>query len=103
MAKPARHYNVDDFDNYKRKQGKCLPPRTNVLAAASHIQALFDAKKFTWAFMGGLAMLWLGYKREMPDLHIAYDDRDFIRLKSKLESDQRYASATCNYSHALTA
>lgn len=103
MPKPAQHYNVDDFKDYKRKQGKCLPPRNNVLAAASHIQALFNAKKFTWGFMGGLAMLCLGYKREMPDLHISYDDKDFERLKSKLESDKRYVSSICINIHALMA
>jgi|SRR5690242_1630036 len=91
MAKSAGHYNVDDFNNYKRAQGKCIPPRTNVLAAASHIQTLFDAKKFTYGFMGGLPMLSMGYKREMPDLHIAYDEKDFERLQVKLGSDRRYA------------
>lgn len=91
MAKSAKYYNPDDFNEYKRKQGKCVPPVANVLAAAEHIKTLFDAKKFTWAFMGGLAMLCLGYKREMPDLHIAYEDRDFERLKAKLATDQRYA------------
>lgn len=91
MAKPAKYYNVEDFNDYKRKQGKCLPPQVNVLAAACHMQALFDAKRFTWGFMGGLAMLCLGYKREMPDLHIAYDDKDFNRIKAELSYDPRYA------------
>ncbi|KAL1605533.1 hypothetical protein SLS59_003335 [Nothophoma quercina] len=89
MAKSAKYYNTEDFKNYKRQLGKCVPPRSNILAAANHIQALFDSKKFTWGFMGGLAISCLGYKREMPDLHIAYDDKDFERLKAKLESDQR--------------
>jgi hypothetical protein len=40
--------------------------------------------------MGGLEMLCLGYRREMPDLQIAYDDKDFHKIKSKLEHDQRY-------------
>ncbi len=93
MAKSAGYYNVDDFNNYKRAQGKCLPPRINVLAAANHIQALFDAKKLTYGFMGGIPMLCLGYKREMPDLHIAYDAREFERLRAKLESDRRYVSS----------
>lgn len=39
--------------------------------------------------MGGLEMLCLGYRRGMPDLQIAYDDKDFHRIKAKLESDQR--------------
>ena len=103
MAKSAGYYSVDDFNNYKKKQGKCLPPRINVLAAACHIQAVFDAKKFTYGFMGGLPMLCLGYKREMPDLHIAYDDKDFERLKSKLESDHRYVSSTYIRSRRLIA
>ncbi|KAH6614151.1 hypothetical protein C7974DRAFT_321118 [Boeremia exigua] len=91
MARSASYYDVDDFNKYKRTQGKCLPPRANVLAAASHIQALFDAKKLTYGFIGGLSMMCLGYKREMPDLHVAYDDKDFARLKAKLESDSRIA------------
>ncbi|KZM25928.1 uncharacterized protein EKO05_0009076 [Ascochyta rabiei] len=89
MARSTKYYNADDFDDYKRKRGKCLPARTNLLAAACHVQTLFDTKKFTFGFMGGFAMLCHGYKREMPDLHIAYDDNDFDRLRSKLESDQR--------------
>lgn len=94
MAKSAKYYNVDEFNDSKRKLGKFVPPRTNVIAAASYLQAFFNAKKFTWGFMGGLPMLCLGYKREMPDLHIAYDDKDFERLRSKLESDHRYASVS---------
>lgn len=90
MAKSAGYYNLDDFNQYKKSQGKCLPPRINVLAAANHIQALFDAKKSTYGFAGGLPMLCLGYKREVPDLHIVYDTRVFEGLKAKLESDRRY-------------
>lgn len=101
MAKPAKHYNVDEFNEYKRKLGKYVPPRTNMIAAASYLHAFFNAKKFIWGFMGGLPMLCLGYKREMPDLHIAYDDKDFERLKSKLESDQRYALVSSTRSHTL--
>lgn len=89
MGKSANYYNVDDFNKYKKAQGKCVPPRNNILAAACHIQALFDAKKFTYGFIGGLPMLCLGYRREMPDLHIAYDDKDFERLKNKLGSNYR--------------
>jgi hypothetical protein len=89
MAKAAKYYNVDDFNKYRKTQGKCSPPFANVLAAAQHIQTLFNAKKFTWGFMGKWAMLCLGYKREIHDLHIAYDVKDFERLKSKLEADPR--------------
>lgn len=90
MAKSCGYYNVTDYNDYKRSHGKCLPPRINILTAACHIQELFDAKKLTYGFMGGLPMLCLGYKREMPDLHIAYDAKDFERLKSKLENNRRY-------------
>ena len=90
MGKSATYYNLDDFNTYKKAQGKCLPPRNNVLAAACHIQALLDAKKFTYGFLGGLPMLCLGCKREMPDLHVAYEERDFERLQKKLGSDRRY-------------
>ncbi|KAF3039522.1 hypothetical protein E8E12_005683 [Didymella heteroderae] len=89
MAKSSGYYNVDDFNEYKRKQEKCLPPRINVLAAACHIQEFLDAKKFTYGFMGGLPVLCLGYKRELSDLHIVYDEKDFERLKSKLENNRR--------------
>lgn len=101
MAKSASYYNVDDFNNYKRTQGRCIPPRANVLAAANHIQTLFDAKEFTYGFMGGLPMLCLGYKREMPDLHITYDARDFERLGVKLGSDRRYDSSTKSHLRLL--
>ncbi|KAL1652945.1 hypothetical protein SLS61_004566 [Didymella pomorum] len=89
MAKSAAYYNVADFNEYKRKHGKCLPPLVNVLTAACHFQEFLDAKKITYGFIGGLPMLCLGYKREMPDLHIAYDAKDFERLKSKLENNHR--------------
>jgi hypothetical protein len=103
MAKSSGYYNVADFNEYKRKHGKCLPPRVNVLIAACYIQEFFDAKKFTYGFMGGLPMLCLGYKREMPDLHIAYDAKDFERLKSKLENNRRYATLGSANFHILTA
>jgi len=94
---------VADFNEYKRKHGNCLPPRANVLTAACHIQEFFDAKKITYGFTGGLPMLCLGYKREMPDLHIAYDAKDFERLKSKLENNRRYAVLSCARFRVLTA
>jgi hypothetical protein len=66
------------------------PPKSNVLAAVNHIKHLFESKRFTYAIFGGLEMLCLGHRRGLIDLHMAYDDRDFHRIKSKLESDQRY-------------
>jgi hypothetical protein len=85
------YYSVEDFVKQKRQREKeaMAPPRANFLAAANHIRGLFEGKKFTYGVMGGLEMLCLGYQREMPDLQIAYDDRDFHRIKAKLETDQR--------------
>jgi hypothetical protein len=86
-----RSYNVDDYIKQKKQQGKevRVPPKTNFLAAANHIRTLFDAKKFVYGVMGGFEMLCLGNQREMSDLQIAYDDKDFHRIRSKLEGDQR--------------
>lgn len=89
MAKSASYYNVDDFIKYKRTQIKCIPPRSNILAAATHMQTVLDAKKLTYGFMGGLPMLCLGHMREISDLHITYDGRDFERLQAKLGADRR--------------
>ena len=80
---------VDDRRTSKQEKSFKVPPRPNLLAAASHIRALFDAKKFTWSFLGGLEILCLGYRREQPDLHIVYDSRDFERMRKKLEGDRR--------------
>lgn len=92
MADKMRYYNVEEFNNQKRQQGKDfkVPPRANFLAAANHIRNVFEGRKLSYGVMGGLEMLCLGYRREMPDVHIAYDDRDFSRIKAKLEADQRY-------------
>jgi hypothetical protein len=51
---------------------------------------VFENKKFTYAIMGELAMLCLGHGCEMRDVFIAYDDKDYNRIKKKLESDRRY-------------
>ena len=90
MGEAANYYNPDYYNNWKLKQKRRGPPRANFLAAANFIRNLFDGKKFNWAAMGGLAMLCLGSRREMPDMHIVYDDSDFQRIKAKLESDPRY-------------
>jgi len=91
MASKMGYYNVEDYTKQKRRQEKAfrVPPKANFLAAANHIRNLFESKKFPYGVMGGLEMLCLGHRREMPDLQIAYDDRDFHRIKSKLEADQR--------------
>jgi hypothetical protein len=91
MASKMGYYNVEDFTKQKRQREKeaTAPPRANFLAAVNHIRDTFEGKKLNYGVMGGLEMLCLGYQREMPDLHIAYDDRDFHRIKAKLEADQR--------------
>ncbi|KAF1841220.1 uncharacterized protein K460DRAFT_371231 [Cucurbitaria berberidis CBS 394.84] len=80
-----------EFIKQKIQQGNDvkIPPRENVLAAADHIRNLFEKKKFAYGVMGGLEMLCLGYRRDISDLHIAYDDRDFNRIKAKLGADKR--------------
>jgi hypothetical protein len=92
MASKMGFYNVEDFMTQKKLQEKDIrvPPKANFLAAANHIRNLFEGKKFVYGVMGGLEMLCLGSRREMPDLQIAYDDRDFHRIKAKLEGDHRY-------------
>ncbi|KAF2659156.1 hypothetical protein K491DRAFT_702415 [Lophiostoma macrostomum CBS 122681] len=91
MGEKWKYYDVEDYKSWKRKQGKEYrsPPRENYLAAAIYIRNLFDGKKFNWAAVGSLAMLCLGSRREMSDIHIVYDDQDYKRIKSKLESDDR--------------
>ncbi|KAF2703572.1 hypothetical protein K504DRAFT_173185 [Pleomassaria siparia CBS 279.74] len=91
MEEDWKYYNVDEYNTWKRRQGQNFrcPPRENYIVAANHIKDVLDSKKLSWAAMCGLAMLCLGSRRDMPDLHIVYDDRDFQRIKSKLESDKR--------------
>jgi hypothetical protein len=86
---PHHTVSTDDWRKSKQERSFKIPPRANLLAAASHIRATFDAKKFTWSFLGGLEILCLGYRREQPDLHVVYDSRDFERMRKKLEGDRR--------------
>lgn len=91
MASKTGYYNVEDYQKkLHHAKGVMAPPKVNILAAAYHIRCLFEGKNFAYGIFGGLAMLCLGYQREQPDLHIAYDDKDFFRLKAKLEADRRY-------------
>lgn len=73
--------------------GSRIPPWANVLAALNHIRDLFENKRFLYGVAGGFEILCLGYRREMPDLHIVYDDKDYIRIKKKLEADKRQIKA----------
>jgi hypothetical protein len=83
---------LKSFNQRNTRKDSCskAPPEANVLAAVNHIQNLFESKRFTYAIFGSLEMLCLGHRLELNDVHIAYDDRDFQRIKSKLDSDQRY-------------
>ncbi|KAF2010075.1 hypothetical protein BU24DRAFT_467562 [Aaosphaeria arxii CBS 175.79] len=87
----GNYYSVEEYNSWKRKLGANYrsPPKANFLAAATYIRNLLDGKKMNWAAIGGLAMLCLGSRREMPDIHIVYEDRDYNKIKMKLEADPR--------------
>ncbi|KAH8728618.1 hypothetical protein GQ44DRAFT_823914 [Phaeosphaeriaceae sp. PMI808] len=91
MSSKIGYYNVEEFNKQKGQQERKVkvPPKANFLAAVCHIRSLFEGKNLSYGIMGGLEMLCLGYRREMPDLQIAYDDRDFHHIRAKLDSDQR--------------
>ncbi|KAF2268835.1 hypothetical protein CC78DRAFT_354342 [Lojkania enalia] len=91
MGENVKYYNVEDFNIWRRKQGRNLksPPRANFLAAANHVKNLLDGKSINWAAFGGLAILCLGSHREMPDIHIVYDAQDFPKIQKRLELDRR--------------
>jgi hypothetical protein len=92
MVEDWKYYNLEEYISWKRKQGQNFrkPPRANFLAAANYVRNFFDGKKLNWAAFGGLSMLCLGSRREMSDIQVVYDDRDFERIKAKLQTDQRY-------------
>ena len=92
MGADQKYYNVEEYNRWKRNKGKDnkIAPRPNLLAAANWIRKFFDARKTNWAALGSLAMLCLGTQREIPDIHVVYDDMDFQRIKMKLETDSRY-------------
>lgn len=93
MANNAGYFNVEVNQPKKQEtKGVAIPPMANFLAAADHIRQLFESKKFAYGIMGGLEMLCLGHRRVMPDLHIAYEDKDFNKIKVKLEADKRFGS-----------
>ena len=92
MGEDRKYYDVEDYKRWKKAQGKAnkVAPRPNLLAAASWLRKFFDARKTNFAVMGSLAMLCLGARREVPDIHIVYDDKDFQRIRMKLQTDSRY-------------
>lgn len=87
-----KYYGLEDFNSWKRSQGLNfrVPPRPNFISAAGHVASFFNSHEFTWAALGGLAMLYLGSPRNMFDIHIIYHQREFQRMKDKLELDRRY-------------
>lgn len=91
MTDKKKYFNVDEFHSWKKSNGKnsLVPPHANFLAAVNYIRDLFEKNKFAWGVMGGMEMLCLGYRREMPDFHIAYDYRDFANMKARLMAERR--------------
>ncbi|KAG9194485.1 hypothetical protein G6011_04520 [Alternaria panax] len=85
------YHDVAGNEKQQARQGNEMksPPQANVLAAASHVRRLFENKKFTYAIMGELAMLCLGHRCKVHSVFIAYDDKDYNRIKKKLEADRR--------------
>jgi hypothetical protein len=104
MAASSKYFDAEDFNHWKRKQGSAyrIPPRANFIAAANFIRNFFDDKKMNWATMLSLAMACLGSRRDMSDIHILYDDRDFQRIKMKLETNQRYEAKSMQRDFKLT-
>ncbi|KAI8942402.1 hypothetical protein NX059_000476 [Plenodomus lindquistii] len=91
MATQTKYYSMEEFaeERIYNGTGPRIPPQANFLAAVNHIRDLFEHKKFLYGMAGGFEMLCLGYRREMPDLHMVYDDKDYVRIKKKLEADRR--------------
>ncbi|KAH9874384.1 hypothetical protein IAQ61_003573 [Plenodomus lingam] len=91
MADRTKYRIATDLPNEKTNHGydSSIPPLVNFLAATNHIRNLFENKKILYGMTGGFETLCLGYRREMLDLHIAYDDKDFFRIKKKLQADKR--------------
>lgn len=91
MGEVQKYYDVEDYKRWKKSQAKAIKsaPRPNLLAAASWLRRFFEARKTNWAVLGSLAMLCLGARREIPDIHVVYDDKDFQRIRMKLQSDPR--------------
>lgn len=92
MGEDQKYYDVEDYKRWKKGRGQKNPvaPRPNLLAAVSWLRRFFEARKTNWAAMGSLAMLCLGARREIPDIHIVYDDKEFQSIRRKLQSDARY-------------
>lgn len=85
------YYNAEDLQKRQGGGATKVPPKANLLAAVNQIRGLFERKKLVYGVMGRFEMLCLGHRRDISDLQIAYDARDFHRIKAKLEGDPRYA------------
>jgi len=81
--------------NLQDKNPYIVPPLANLLAAANHVRTLFESKKFSYAICGGLGTLCLGYRCDVLDIHIVYEDKDYFRIKKKLEADRRQVILLC--------
>lgn len=91
MPSPLGYYNAEEYKEKRQGDATRMPPKANLLAAASHVRSLFEGKRIAYAVMGGFEMLCLGHRRDIPGLQIAYDNKDYHRMRSKLEGDRRYA------------
>lgn len=81
-------------DKLQPRRGDKMPPQANILAAASYVRQVFESKKLAYSILGGFQMFCLGNGREVSDLHFAYEDKDFNRIRKKIESERRYAGAS---------
>ena len=80
-----------------------MPPQANTLAAASYVRHMFEGKKLSYSILGGFQMFCLGNGREVSDLHFTYEDKDFNRIRKKIESDRRYVYTSLMKEILLTA
>ena len=78
-------------------------PQANILAAASYVRQIFESKKLAYSILGGFQMFCLGNGREVSELHFAYEDKDFNRIRKKIESDRRYVNSSFVRATLLTA
>ncbi|CAE7199771.1 hypothetical protein P3342_010313 [Pyrenophora teres f. teres] len=82
VVEPVKHKS-------QQQQETKMLPLANTIAAATRIRQLFESKKLSYGILGGLEMLCLGHQRELPGLHIAYEDKDLDRIRTKLQADRR--------------
>jgi hypothetical protein len=103
-GRPNQYYNLEDYNAWKRNRGlkyRALP-WPNFLCAVDYVTGVLDGHGVTWAAVGGLSMLCLGQTRNMFDLQIIYNRREFRKLECVLESDRRYFASHLYAQRLLT-